>query len=124
MATILIIDDNPDILRSLRRALESKGHEVMEDADGHAALRHFAGHPADLIITDIYMPEMDGIQFIMRVKEAFPEARVIAMSGGGALAGKQVLAAAEGLGVDAVLEKPLDVGTLWATVDRVLGLGA
>ena len=120
MASILIIDDNPDVLRALGRALEAKGHEVHQDEDGHAALRHYAGRPTDLIITDIYMPKMDGIQFIMRVKEAFPEARVIAMSGGGALAGQQVLAAAAGLGVDAVLEKPVDLDVLWDIVDKVL----
>lgn len=120
MATILIIDDDPDVLRSLRRVLESGGHSVVEAGDGQTALRHFAGQPTDLVITDIYMPEMDGIQFIMRLKEAFPEARVIAMSGGGWQAKENVLGAASILGAEAVLEKPFTVEDVASAVERVL----
>lgn len=120
MATILIIDDDESILRPLRRILESQGHDVVEATDGGTALRRFAGHPTDLVVTDIFMPEMDGIEFIMRVKEAFPEARVIAMSGGGRLPMENVLGAAEKLGAEAVLEKPFTVDEVLAAVDRAL----
>ena len=85
MARILIIDDQPAVLRALRSTLEQAGHEVTEAPEGKTALRHFAGKPTDLVISDIYMPEMDGIDFLMRVREAFPEARIVAMSGGGHL---------------------------------------
>ena len=106
MARILIIDDQPAVLRALRRTLERAGHQVTEAADGKTALRHFAGNPTDLVISDIYMPEMDGIEFLLRVREAFPEARIMAMSGGGHLSKDRVLGASRMLGAVAVLEKP------------------
>ncbi len=108
MAQILIVDDDPDLLSSLRDLLEDAGHDVTEESDGARALRRFAGRPSDLVITDIYMPDMDGIQFLMRVREAFPEAKIIGMSGGGYLPGESVLEAARALGAVGVLEKPLD----------------
>lgn len=120
MATILIIDDDPDVLRPLRRILESKGHTVAEASDGQTALRYFAGHPTDLVLTDIYMPQMDGIEFIMRVKEAFPEARILAMSGGGRLSMDSVLGAASKLGAEDVLAKPFTADEVLAAVDRAL----
>lgn len=120
MATILIIDDERDVLRALRKVLEARGHTVLEAGDGQTALRHFAGHPADLILTDIFMPEMDGIELIMRVKSAFPEARIVAMSGGGLLDKGSVLAAASVLGADAALQKPFEMTELIEVVERVL----
>jgi CheY-like chemotaxis protein len=71
-------------------------------------------------MTDIFMPEMDGIEFIMRVKEAFPEARIIAMSGGGRLSMDSVLGAAGMLGAGDVLAKPFTAGEVLAAVDRAL----
>ena len=109
MAQILIVDDDPNLLRSLRGILEDEGHEVTEESDGGRALRRFAGRPSDLVITDVYMPEMTGIEFIMRVREAFPEAKIIGMSGGGYLPGESVLEAATALGAVGVLAKPLDM---------------
>jgi len=106
MAHILIVDDQPDVLRALRKILERAGHVVSEAADGKTALRHFAGRPAEVVISDIYMPEMDGIEFLIRVREAFPEARIVAMSGGGHLSKERVLGAASMLGAVAILNKP------------------
>ena len=106
MASILVIDDDQSIREVLRKVLERVGHTVSEAADGKAALRRFAGDPTDVVISDIYMPEMDGIEFLIRVREAFPEARIIAMSGGGFLDQESVLDAASKLGAVGVLEKP------------------
>lgn len=121
MARILIVDDDVSLLASLRSILEDEGHEVEEEVDGARALRHFAGHPSDLIITDVYMPEMDGIQFAMRVREAFPEAKIIGMSGGGFLTGESVLEALEALGAVGKLEKPLDADEVNRVVRSALG---
>ncbi len=120
MASILLIDDDPEILRVLRKVLEGAGHEVTEVPDGKTALRWHAGAPKDLVITDIYMPEMDGIELIIRVREAFPETPIIAMSGGGYLARDRVLGAASMLGADAVLEKPFTVEEAVEAVRKVL----
>ena len=120
MASILIIDDNDPIRSLLRRLLERVGHTVYEAADGKTALRMYAGNPADLVITDIYMPEMDGIEFLIRVREAFPEARVIALSGGSHIGKEDVLRDATLLGAVGVLEKPFTVEECLELVRRAL----
>ena len=109
MASILIIDDEDPVREILRRLLERVGHTVSEAADGKTALRMYAGNPTDLVITDVYMPEMDGIEFLIRVLEAFPEARVIALSGGSFLGKEEVLRDAAQLGAVGILEKPFSV---------------
>ena len=122
MANILLIDDDAEIRRVLGKVLVGAGHSVSEASDGKAGLRRFAGQPADLVITDIYMPEMDGIEFIRRVREAFPEARIIAMSGGGFLSKDKILGAASLLGADEVLGKPFSAQDIREAVERVLAL--
>jgi CheY-like chemotaxis protein len=123
MAEILIIDDEPGVLGVLRRILENAGHSVTEACNGEAALREFEGNPADLVITDIFMPEMDGIEFLVHLRTAFPDARVLAMSGGGLLPRDQALSDASLLGADQILQKPFDRENLLEVVDRVLASG-
>ena len=120
MARILIVDDDVNVRSSLRSVLEDEGHEVEEEGDGARALRRFAGHPADLVITDVFMPEMNGIEFAMRVREAFPEAKIVGMSGGGLISSESVLAALEALGAVGTLEKPLTVDEVVQTVAEAL----
>ena len=120
MAQILIVDDDPRLLRSLRSVLEDAGHDVTEESDGARALKRFAGHPSDLVITDIYMPEMDGIEFLIRLRDAFPEAKIIGMSGGGYMPKESVLEAAHWSGVDGRLAKPLDADEVVRLVASVL----
>jgi DNA-binding NtrC family response regulator len=109
MANILIVDDEPDILHLLRRILERFGHKVHQAPDGRTALRMYAGNPADVVITDILMPEMDGLEFLTRVREAFPDARIIALSGGGLVAKEELLRDAVQFGAVGFLKKPFTV---------------
>ena len=120
MAEILIIDDEPGVLRVLRKILESAGHSVTEAPDGEVALRHFEGQPADLVITDIFMPGMDGIEFLVHIRKAFPDARVLAMSGGGILSRDQALSDASLLGADQILQKPFSKDEVLEAVGRTL----
>ena len=120
MAQILIVDDDPSLLRSLRGILEDEGHHVTEESDGPPALRSFASCPADLVITDMYMPEMNGIELLMRLREKFPEAKVIGMSGCGLLPGDFLLEGARALGADGILAKPLDMDEVVRLVASVL----
>lgn len=120
MASILIIDDDYQILRALRQVLEADGHEVFDAPDGKSALRRFAGSPTDLVITDIYMPEMDGLDFLVRVREAFPEARIIAMSGGGMFPKGKTLDYAAKLGAQAILQKPFKASKLREVIRSTL----
>jgi CheY-like chemotaxis protein len=120
MASILIIDDEGPVREVLRRLLERMGHTVYEAAEGKTALRMYAGNPTDLVITDIYMPEMDGIEFLIRVRDAFPEARVIAVSGGSFLCKEEVLRDAAQLGAVGILQKPFSVEECLEVVQRAL----
>lgn len=120
MAEILIIDDEAEILRALRIGLERAGHRVREARNGKEALRVFAGAPSDVVISDIYMPDMDGIELLMRLKECFPEARFVAMSGGGFLEKERVLGAAAMLGAERVLEKPFSLEEILGAVEACL----
>lgn len=121
LAKVIIIDDDHDARKGLRRLLEAEGHEVEEAEDGSRALRRLVGSPADLIFTDIFMPRMDGLELVMRLREAFPEAPIIAMSGGGQLAAGPVLQAAEALGVVRSLAKPLTRGAVQEALAEALG---
>ena len=85
MARIMIVDDDPATLQSLRQILEEEGHTVDEAPDGQVTLSHFTGNRADLAICNVYMPNMNGIEFVIRVREAFPEAKIVGLSGGGFL---------------------------------------
>jgi CheY-like chemotaxis protein len=123
MADILIIDDEPGVLRVLRKILESAGHSVTEAPDGELALQHFEGKPADLVVTDIFMPGMDGIEFLVHLRRAFPDARVLAMSGGGLLSRDQALSDASLLGADQILQKPFSKNEVLEAVNRTLASG-
>lgn len=106
MACILIIDDEDDLRRIMRNALEKQGHEVIEARNGSDALELFEQHPADLIVTDIMMPESDGIETIIALRRKDPEIRIIAISGGGRVGDTNYLTMAEKFGATQVLAKP------------------
>ena len=123
MADILIIDDEPGVLGVLRKILEGVGHVVTEALDGEEALRLYEGHPADQVITDIFMPGMDGIELLIHLRKTFPDARVLAMSGGGILSRDQALSDASLLGADKILQKPFSKEEVLAAVDMTMSMG-
>jgi CheY-like chemotaxis protein len=124
VARILLVDDDEDVLRGMRRVLQRLGHEVVAAADGHQALRALEGDPCDLVITDINMPEMDGIELILALRERWPKVPIIAISGGGLMPKELLLASAEVLGAVTTLPKPVGVAELEAAVARALGAAA
>jgi len=83
MARILVIDDDDQILRTLHQVLEMEGHEVVDTSNGKEGIKFFRENGADLIITDIVMPEKEGLETIMELRRDFPDIKVIAISGGG-----------------------------------------
>lgn len=123
MAKVMVVDDDVAIRHALNKVLVADGHEVLEESDAKSALRHFTGDPVDLVLSDVYMPDMDGIQFLMRVREAFPEARIIMMSGGGHLPATSVLEAATALGADRVVKKPFSSTEIREAIRDVLADG-
>lgn len=81
MESILIIDDEPQIRSMIRLILERSGYTVIEASDGIEGIRRFREKPADLIITDLIMPNKDGIGMIIELKKEFPDVKIVAMSG-------------------------------------------
>ena len=83
MAHILVVDDDMSIRAFVLEILEEEGYSVEEAVDGKQGLQRYREEPADLVITDILMPEVDGVEFIMCLQEIYPGVKIIAMSGGG-----------------------------------------
>jgi two-component system response regulator (stage 0 sporulation protein F) len=110
MATILVIDDQEPIRALLRAALEEDSHEVLEASNGLLGLERYRERAADLIITDIVMPEMDGLELMLELRRSFPHVKVIAMSGG--LEGYEGLNVATLMGARQTFHKPFDIRAL------------
>src|SRR5438105_4781478 len=104
MARILIIEDDPQVRAMLEAFVRSAGHEVSVSEDGQQGTTSFRKKPADVVITDLVMPNQDGIETIVAFKKEFPKVPIIAMSGGSAR--DPILSAATKLGAVAILEKP------------------
>ena len=124
MARILLVDDDEDVLRGMRRVLQRLGHEVVAAGDGRQALRALEGDPCEMVITDINMPGMDGIELILALRDRWPKVPIIAISGGGLMPKDLLLASAEILGAVTTLPKPVGVPELEAAVARALGAAA
>src|SRR5437867_13412007 len=120
LARVLVIDDNVEICRLLEETLAPAGYDVLVAADGEAGIRLHRERPADLVITDIFMPEKDGIETILELRRDYPGIRIIAISGGGALRNLSYLAAAEQLGAFRTIPKPFDCDEVLETVRAVL----
>ncbi len=120
MARILVIDDDEAFRTMLRRTLERAGHEVTEAAEGAAALTALSEQTIDLVITDIIMPGMEGLETIRALRRSMPELKIIAMSGGGRMKPEGYLEAAHAFGAVHVLTKPFENKDLFAAIKRAL----
>jgi CheY-like chemotaxis protein len=120
MARILIIDDDDTVRLSLKMLLEDAEYEVVEADDGEAGLECMRENPADLVISDIFMPKKEGIETIDELRREFPHVRIIAISGGGRMDPDAYLDIARRVGADASLFKPFDMKVLLNMVERLL----
>ena len=120
MARILIIDDDEHARTAIRRILEYVGHSVLEAADGREGLRIYHNAPVELVITDILMPEKDGLETIIALRKEFPEVKIIAITGGGRTGHRDFLYVAERLGAKRTLHKPFDIQELIDAVHALL----
>lgn len=116
MARILVIDDEFEIRSTIRFMLEREGHEVTEALDGEEGIQHFLEHSADLIITDILMPNQDGIETLLQLHADHPEVPVIVVSGNAA----EHLDLAREFGASSVLSKPFKYQDLTDAVNQAL----
>ena len=120
---ILVIDDDEQMRVLLRQVMEWAGHEVVEAADGREGTRLQRQHRADLVITDLIMPEQEGLETITALRRDYPGVKIIAISGGGRIGPEAYLPAARELGADRVFSKPFDVQELAETVRELLSHG-
>lgn len=122
MPTILIIDDNPDIRELYSRILKQAGYTVIEAPDGNIGTKLYHDNPTDLIVTDIVMPEKEGIEIIRELRRDYPDSRIIAISGGGkAMASSTCLMLAQRLGAQRTFTKPVKMTELLQAVRELVG---
>lgn len=123
MAKILIVDDNAELLSLLNQLIHREGHEVTTAKDGNQALKLAQLQAFDLVITDLIMPEKEGVETILALRRLYPGIRIIAMSGGGShLSARNTLGIASSLGVSATLAKPFSIAELLTAVARQLAV--
>ncbi len=121
MALLLVIDDDAGMRKLMVRTLSTGKHKVLEAENGREGLKLMDEHKPDLVITDILMPQKEGIETIREVQERAPKTRIIAVSGGGMSHNMMVLDVARAFGADAVLAKPFRPAQLVDMVEKVLG---
>jgi YesN/AraC family two-component response regulator len=120
MRKVLIIDDEPYILLMLKKMLERAGYEVDLASNGREGMTLFEKGSADLVITDIIMPDKEGLELIIEMKKQSPELKIIAMSGGGRISPESYLECATHFGAEKVFQKPFRQKDLVSAVKELL----
>ncbi len=120
MALVLIVDDDPQMLRLLTDVAELDNHDVLLAQDGALAMDYFEHHLPELMITDILMPNKEGLELISEVREKYPNIKIIAYSGGGSSDPESYLEFATGMGADRVFSKPMPLAELRKEIQILL----
>jgi CheY-like chemotaxis protein len=130
MQRILVMDDDVDVRDSIKRILDRAGYSVRTTADAAEVILELAREPADVIITDIIMPNLNGVDAIERVRKVFPSIRIVAISGGGnfdaagsppaPITTTSYLAAAQRVGAHVILTKPFEARELIQAVTTAI----
>ncbi len=116
----MLIDDDEMSRQAVHRMLERAGHTVHSTASGQEAIDSYQPGQTDLVITDLIMPEVDGLEIIQHLRRVDPEVRILAISGGGRVQAEEYLAVARKFGAVEVLPKPFSSQDLKAAVDRAI----
>lgn len=120
MSRILIIDDNTSMREVVSEMLQQAGYETIDVENGRFALQVHRDSPVDLIITDLFMPDTDGLEIINQFRHQYPEVKIIAVSGGGSRGLVELLSVAKKMGAERALMKPFSWEELLAAVQGVL----
>ena len=126
LSHVLVIDDNPRVLTSMKAMLEALGFDVSVAGDGDEGLRHFREEPCDLVISDIIMPKKDGFETVRELREITQDVPIIVMSGGSKLGGsareatRDALDLAETLGATRTISKPFSEDDLIKVIRECL----
>jgi DNA-binding response OmpR family regulator len=120
MRSVLLIDDDLELLRQMATAFVEAGYQVQAAPDGQVGLARFLSAPTDLVVTDIVMPNREGIETIVALKRASRAVKVLAISGGYRVAPADFLNLARHVGADGALAKPFRLAELIALAAQVL----
>jgi CheY-like chemotaxis protein len=121
---ILVIDDDAAVRMTVHTILTDLGYSVICAVDGEEGMQLFRSLRPDLVITDIIMPKREGIETIIAIRRERPEAKIIAMSGGGRINCADLLSMARDLGANHAITKPFDIDGLTAVVNQSFGVAA
>ncbi|MEQ8225957.1 MAG: response regulator, partial [Candidatus Eremiobacterota bacterium] len=114
-------DDEKNFRKALMKLLTKAGYEVMEASDGREGIILQKERAFDLVITDIIMPEKEGIETIIELRKSFPDLKIIAMSGGGSMRSGTYLEVADALGADCTIEKPFSKNKILSVIKELIG---
>jgi len=120
MPRVLIIEDEAELREMIKISLIRRKYTVMDASNGKEALTHFKPSMTDLVVTDLIMPEEDGLKVIMKLREIKPSLKIIAISGGGKAGPGGYLNLAKALGAHAVLSKPFSINDLISKIEELL----
>ena len=127
MKRILVIEDDADERKLFTAVLEGAGYDVLEAPEGATGIRVFHETPCDLVLTDIFMPEKEGLETIFELKQEYPDLKIIAMTGGTTWirhsadhSSNNILHMAETMGAERTLEKPINIQKLEELVQELL----
>ncbi len=121
MSQILVIDDEQQVRTLLKKIVEKQGYGVLLASDGKEGMDILKEHPVSLVITDIIMPEKEGLEIITEIKQQYNDIKIIAISGGSRIHPGTYLNAAEKLGADRTFEKPFEKETLLTAIKQLIG---
>lgn len=116
----MVVDDEPEMRESLGHLLTAAGYQVVAVADGREAIQKLATQKFDLVLTDLLMPNKDGIELIFELRAKYPGVPVVAMSGGGYMPRADYLEMARRVGARAILEKPFTTEQMLSTIELLL----
>jgi DNA-binding response OmpR family regulator len=120
MPGVLIVEDDKELREMLKMSLLRSGFTVMEAENGKDAIAHFKPLVTDLVVTDLIMPEEDGLKVVIKLRELKPSIRIIAISGGGKVGPGSYLNLAKALGADAIFPKPFSINDLISKIENLL----
>ena len=121
MPTILLVDDDDQFRTIFAESLRRAGYDVREARDGDEGIKSYRDRPADLIITDLIMPEKEGLEMIQEFRRSEPEVKIIAISGGSRHGASDYLRFARAFGARKVLGKPFTRDEMLTAIEEVLG---
>jgi CheY-like chemotaxis protein len=120
MPGVLIVEDDKELREMLKLSLLRRNFTVFEAENGKSAITHFKPLITDLVVTDLIMPEEDGLKVVIKLRELKPSIKIIAISGGGKVGPGSYLNLAKALGADAIYSKPFSINDLITKIEQLL----